>query len=185
MLDVTKKIEKIIDDIIKIEGGYSDHSSDSGGKTRFGITEEVARSFGFRGDMKGLPESVARHIYKTRYITSVGFDMVVSIDPEIGLEIIDTGVNMGSVTAAMFLQRWLNGFNSKNKYSDLFVDGRIGSASISALHGFLDWRGEAGKEALLNGLNCTQGCRYLDITENNKSQRDFLFGWISQRVSRK
>lgn len=35
---------------------------------------------------------------------------------------------------------------------------------------------------LLRGLNSTQACRYLDITEGNKSQRTFLYGWVRNRV---
>jgi lysozyme family protein len=181
--DVGDKIKLIIDQIIATEQGFVDHPSDRGGPTMYGITEAVAHSFEYRGGMNCLPLSLARHIYKTRYIVTPGFDHVVSIDEEVGLEVIDTGVNSGPVVAAIMLQRWLNGFNSKGHYSDLFIDGKIGPVSIDALKVFLSWRGKKGKLVLLRGLNATQGTRFLEITEANKSQRDFLFGWIAVRTS--
>ncbi|WP_353954476.1 putative peptidoglycan-binding domain-containing protein [uncultured Pseudomonas sp.] len=36
---------------------------------------------------------------------------------------------------------------------------------------------------MLRGLNSSQGARYLEITEANKSQRQFLYGWVRARVA--
>ena len=36
---------------------------------------------------------------------------------------------------------------------------------------------------LLRALNGLQAARYLEITETNKTQRRFLFGWIKERVT--
>lgn len=49
------------------EGGYSNHASDPGGKTRYGITEAVARENGYTGAMHELPLDVAKKIAKTKY----------------------------------------------------------------------------------------------------------------------
>ena len=177
------KIKKAIDNIISIEGGYSNHPSDRGGPTKFGITQEVARLYGYTGNMVDMNISEAYKIYEDRYMRKPNFHLVMVIDEDIGFELFDTGVNMGPGTASIFLQRWLNGFNSINLYSDLLVDGRIGNITLNALSIFLKWRGGVlGKKALLRGLNSSQGERYLNITENNKSQRDFLFGWILNRL---
>lgn len=48
--------------------------------------------------------------------------------------------------------------------------------SIAALKVFLKWRGPAGADVLLKALNAIQSAHYLEITENNKSQRVFLYG---------
>ena len=45
------------------EGNYSDHPADPGGKTRYGITEAVARDVGYRGDMRDLPLDLAKRVY--------------------------------------------------------------------------------------------------------------------------
>ena len=52
--------------VVLIEGGYSDNPLDSGGKTKYGITEAVARAYGYTGEMRDLPLSVARAIYHER-----------------------------------------------------------------------------------------------------------------------
>ena len=61
-------IEAIINGVIEVEGGYVNHPSDPGGATNMGITEAVARSAGYKGDMRNLPRSTAYSIYYTRYV---------------------------------------------------------------------------------------------------------------------
>lgn len=59
--------QKIINAIIAREGGYVNDPADSGGPTRYGITEKVARQHGFKGDMRDFPHSLAYCIYADRY----------------------------------------------------------------------------------------------------------------------
>ena len=177
-------IARVIDAILRAEGGYVNDPADKGGETNLGITVAVARAYGYTGSMRDLPVAVARAIYTARYITEPKFDQVLAIHAGIGAEVIDTGVNMGPHRAAEFLQRWLNGFNDTGaRYPSLFVDGRLGAQSLGALDSFLKWRGQDGAAVLLRALNGLQAARYLDITEANKSQRRFLFGWIKERVA--
>jgi lysozyme family protein len=53
--------------IVALEGGYSDDPRDPGGKTKFGITEAVARQHGYIGAMQALPLDVAGEIYRSDY----------------------------------------------------------------------------------------------------------------------
>lgn len=183
MPTINPDIERIISQVIEAEGGYVNNPNDRGGATKFGITEAVARANGYSGKMQDLPLSLAQNIYRQRYVIKPGFDQVAVINTRIAAELVDTGVNMGPARAGEFLQRWLNGFNTGGSgYQDLFVDGNIGPVSIAALKAFLKWRGPAGVDVLLKALNAIQGARYLEITENNKSQRAFLFGWMANRV---
>lgn len=175
--------ERVIDGILAKEKGYVDHPADKGGPTNYGITLAVARANGYQGDMRDMPLGLAREIYRRRYIAEPRFDQVALIDERLGFELIDTGVNMGPDVAANFLQRWLNAFNDTgSRYADLFVDGRIGTVTLQALHAFLRWRGDIGAQVLLRSLNCVQGGRYLAIAEADKSQRVFLYGWMKERV---
>jgi lysozyme family protein len=175
---------KFINDIISKEAGYTNHPSDKGGPTNFGITEAVARANGYSGDMKDLPRAFTERVYAQRYIIAPKFDKVAEINEAIASELIDTGVNMGPTVAAMALQRWLNALNLHgSKYADLFPDGALGPVSLDALRKFLAWRGQDGVKVLLRALNSSQAMRYLEITENNEKQEDFLFGWMLNRVS--
>ena len=113
-------IEEIINDIIRVEGGYSFDSNDAGGETMYGITIAVARANGYTGNMKDIPRKVAYDIYYNQYVVKPGFDKVLAVDSAIAAELVDTGVNMGTVTAGKFLQQALNALNDGgSKYPDL------------------------------------------------------------------
>lgn len=175
-------LDAVIAAVIDSEGDYVNDPDDAGGETRYGITADVARDYGYSGSMRELPRSLAHRIYTDRYIRTPKFDKVFDIDRTIGFELIDTGINMGPARAAEFLQRWLNGLNSSNRYQDLFVDGRVGPRTLDALAAYLAWRGQDGRRVLLRGLNAGQASRYLAITEAKQSQRRFLYGWMLNRV---
>ena len=51
-----------INEIIKVEGGVVNDPNDSGGATNFGITEQVAREYGYTNDMRDLPRVAAVRI---------------------------------------------------------------------------------------------------------------------------
>lgn len=175
--------ERVIDDVIAREQGYVDHADDRGGPTNWGITQAVARANGFDGDMRDLPLSLAREIYRKRYIVRPAFDKVWLASAPIGDELIDTGVNMGPARAAEMLQRVLNAFNQQgSRYADLFVDGHIGEVSLDALRKYLRQRGADGARVMVCALNVLQGSRYFDIAESNPSQESFMYGWIRSRV---
>lgn len=176
-----KVFDQIIDDVLKKEGGYSNDPDDNGGETNYGITAAVWRENGYTGPIKNAPLELARRIYFARYIQRPRFDEIYAINAQVGVELIDTGVNMGPGTAAIFFQRALNGLNLGD-YQDLFVDGAIGKLSIDAFKKFYSRRGVQGCRVMYRLLNGVQANRYLDITERDKRQRKFLFGWILQRV---
>ena len=177
--------------VVMIEGGYSDHPSDSGGKTMYGITEAVARAHGYVGPMNQMPLEFAKRVYKTAYWDINRLDEVSAISPTIAREMFDTGVNMGTGRAATFLQRALTRLNRRGRdYPDLAVDGQVGTITTTALRTFLNARGPGIRAAeservLLELLNCQQGERYLQITETADKNEDFLYGWVLQRVVRR
>jgi len=180
-----QRIDLTLTAVMKAEGWdtYTNDPDDAGKETRWGITVASARANGYLGPMNDLPEAVARAIYRKRYVDEPRFGDVFAIEPNIGAELIDTGVNMGTAMAAMFLQRWLNVFNDTgSRYGDLHVDGRIGTVTLDALRAFLRWRGPQGITVLLRGLNGVQATRYLELTESKPSQRKYLFGWVLNRV---
>ena len=175
---------KFIDDILAKEAGFVDNPDDNGGPTNFGITEAVARKYGWQSRMEDLTEDFARMIYERRYIIDPGFDKIATLSEKIAAELIDTGVNMGPHKASEFLQRLLNALNNKgSRYADMLVDGYVGNVTIENLQKFLRWRGKDGETVLYRGLNGLQTTRYLSIAEGDKSQETFFFGWLLNRVN--
>lgn len=176
--------DKIIENILGKEGGYVNNPDDAGGATRWGVTQKTARANGYTGDMRNLSREDARRILEADYWHGPRFDLVANLSPSIAAELCDTGVNMGPSVQAKWLQRWLNAFNQQQKlYPDLIADGQIGPRTVAALSEFLAARGKEGEEVLLKALNCSQGARYLELTEQRQANETFLYGWLKERVS--
>lgn len=176
-------ISMMLEELVGREGGYVNHPADRGGPTNWGITENVARAYGYKGDMRSLTRSVALEIYRSRYWLAPRFDAVAAYSMPVAEEMFDTGVNMGPGVAARFLQRALNVLNLQGKtYPDVAVDGAIGNMTLSALAAFLKFRGKDGEKVLTRMLNAQQSVRYIEIAENNSIQKAFEFGWQLNRV---
>jgi lysozyme family protein len=177
-------VKNMIDGVIAVEGGYVHDLADSGGETCWGITSKVARAAGYNAEMKNLPRETAFDIYYKQYVVAPGFDLVIPISEAIAEELVDTGVNMGPMVGAKFLQRALNALNDGGtKYLDLVVDGGIGKASLSALAAFLKQRGTLGEEVILKAMNGLQCARYIEIAEAIPKNERFVFGWLANRVA--
>ncbi len=166
-------------DLVRREGDFVNDSSDSGGATRWGITQIVARKNGYLQDMKHFPLVAAITIYEKRYWDKLKLDEVYKYSPEIAEELFDTGVNMGTRRAGEFLQRSLNLLTS----SKLKVDGQIGKKTIKALRKYEKKRGNNGKEVLFKMLNALQGSFYMTLAERRVKDKKFIYGWFAHRVS--
>jgi lysozyme family protein len=176
-------VQTLIDEVIAREGGYSNHPADRGGPTNWGITQQVARAYGYQGDMQALPRAIAAEIYRKLYWTGPKFDSVAAICPEIGAELFDTGINMGPAVAGKFLQRALNALNrGASDYPDIAADGNIGLITLAALKSYRSRRGATGGEILRRALDALQCERYIELAEKSPSQEAFLYGWIANRV---
>lgn len=172
--------ERIINEIIRVEGGYVNDPADSGGETNFGITVTIARNHGYNGPMRDMPVNVAFDIYSAKYWDAVKADDLVELSEAVAEEVVDTSVNMGPSRAGKFLQRALNVLNSEAKlYADLTVDGAIGPATLSALAAYLDQRNEM---VLSRALNCLQGSFYIELAERREKDERFVYGWLKNRV---
>jgi lysozyme family protein len=181
---MTKSIAQLVDEVISREGAYSNHPADKGGPTKFGVTQQVARAYGYKGDMRELPRETAAAIYIARYWTRPGFHLVAERYEKVAEELFDTGINMGPGKAVEFLQRALNALNrGASDYPDMTVDNDIGPVTLHALDGYKNRRGSKGEAVLLKALDALQGARYIEITEGRPANEAFLYGWLANRVS--
>lgn len=102
------------------EGGYVCHPDDPGGATNWGVTLKVAREAGYLGDMRDLPQSVARAIYRARYWDKAQCD---ALPASVRFHVFDMAVNSGVSAAAKILQRSVG----------VKDDGLIGPATLEAV----------------------------------------------------
>lgn len=94
--------DQAFDALLVHEGGYSDNAADPGGKTRYGVTEAVARKSGYAGDMRELPLDFAKRLYFEGYWKPAGCEEW----PEaIRFDVFDVAVNSGIGTAIKMVQR--------------------------------------------------------------------------------
>lgn len=169
--------------IDKIEGEYSDDAADSGGKTKYGITEATARRRGYVRAMRDLPRSIAISIYTTEYWNKLRLTYVAQQYPRVAYKLFDIGVNCGTGRAGQFLQRALNVLNNRGKYyKDIAVDGAIGPASVGAFDAFASRRRRAGHRVLYNALNSLQGAYYISLAEAREKDETWVFGWLRNRI---
>lgn len=169
---------------VGVEGGYSNHPSDPGGETMFGITIKVARLYGYQGDMRAMPLAVAKQIYRTKYWDLIHLDQVDAVSQVIANECFDTAVSMGVGVPIPYLQGWLNALNRQAvDYPDIPEDGLFGAASAAALRAFLAKRGAMAEKVMLIALNADQAVRYRQIVKAKPTSEDFLWGWLLNRVA--
>ena len=176
-------IDSMIDATIGREGGYSNHPADTGGPTRWGITERVARANGYQGDMRALSRETAVLIYKTQYLIRPGFADVAALSPRIGEELFDSGVNIGPARPALWFQMALNALNNGGTlYGDVAEDGDVGPGTLAAFKAYLRARGADAESVMLKVLNGLQLAFYIDISRSRAANEAFTFGWVRARV---
>lgn len=111
------------------EGGYANRrrTDDPGGKTMWGVTEAVARAAGYLGDMQGLPQETAKHIYQASYWDPLKID---KLPEELRYSVFDASVNNGQKQAARWLQRAIG----------VTDDGTIGPITLAATQALPVWQ---------------------------------------------
>ena len=164
------RFERIFDYLLRVEGGYSDDKHDKGGKTKFGIIEEEARDFGYKGDMQDLTKDFAKNIYLKKYYLGNKLDKV--INDKVALSICDWAVNSGR-NGTKNAQIAINQLTNAN----LDVDGIIGSKTLEALN-------SVDSDKFLEVYHNLQRIYYKGKVEADRTQEGFLTGWLN-RVQRK
>lgn len=104
--------------LIGNEGKYVDNPSDPGGITNWGVTQRVARAWGYTGDMRDLPLQTAQQIAKKLYWDPYQCDQ---FDPRIGFQVFDTAYNGGHPA------QWLQ------QAAGVTADGIIGAITVAAV----------------------------------------------------
>lgn len=175
--------QKIINHTMGLEGGEVNHPDDSGGHTKYGVTEALARATGYQGSMADLSYTTAFFILDNEFWQPLKLDNIVLQSQLIATELFDSSVNCSPKQAATWLQVALNAFNKKaTLYPDLITDGILGSKTLSALSTYLQERGRYGEVVMNRALNAQQGQFYLDLTQRREKDESFVFGWFKHRV---
>ena len=165
----SKRLEKCLDYIFQVEGGYSNHPNDKGGATKYGIIQAEARRHGYTGDMKNFTKDKAKEIYTKDYYYKNKLDQIK--DDRVALSVFDWTVNSGG--AKKEIQKMLN-----NEYGyNLSTDGVIGEQTLAALNA-------VNPDSLLKSISTTQRKYYDALVQKNPKNKSFQKGWHN-RIARK
>lgn len=146
--------------VLRAEGDTSDHPSDMGGYTHWGLSSKSYPDL----DLAKLTLVQAMEIYKRDFWDPIQGD---ELPPSLALVLFDWAVNSGVKTASEALQRALG--------ADLVVDGIIGRRSLAAVE-------KADLPALI--------CKLLQWRSDDRikqarrpDQAVFLTGWLRRIIA--
>lgn len=105
------------DDVLGSEGAFVDNAADPGGATRWGITQRVARAWGYTGPMEELPQATAREIAYAQYWDPYRCN---ELPQGVALQVFDAAYNGGHPV------QWLQ------LAVGVKVDGHLGPLTVAA-----------------------------------------------------
>jgi len=152
-------IGELITDLLKVEGGQTDDPTDSGGRTKFGISKKAFPHL----NIFDITEDQARDIYKDRYFRGPGFD---KLPAEIQAAMFDYGVNSGPAIATKALQRVV-GVNA---------DGALGPMTLAQVATF-------PPADLLLGVTRERSRMLCNLVQRRPKDVKFVEGWIMRALS--
>jgi len=160
-----------IDEIIRREGEDKETNDpdDSGGRTKYGISEQANPEAWADGDVS---YAEARTIYEKVYILAEKFNLIP--DETLKHQVIDFGVPSGPDTAARLLQQVVG----------VPVDGSIGPKTIEAITKYPDGK-LFGKPVpgivLLNlAFRDAREIFYATLAKRRPKDLKFLLGWLKR-----
>lgn len=155
---MTTPFEFAVNYVIANEGGYSDHPTDGGGQTMWGITRSTAEQFGLNFDELTLAQ--AKSIYRQDYWRFDGIR-----DRRLAAKCLDVTVNFGLVGGTRVLQRACGAED----------DGVYGPNTEAKLS-------NPGTDEMLERIAAAAADRYVDICRDKPTQLVFLKGWIRRAI---
>ena len=181
---------------LSAEGLISNNPADKGGFTYKGISQTKHPSWsgwkiidsilpslaskrrGTEGEVLNSNQQLnhlVQEFYHSEFWNKIQGDLLPS--QLIADELFDSSINLGVPVASEFLQRTINLLNrNTHLYSDITVDGIIGSKTLAALNKCISVNSE---KLVFNLLNFYQAKRYIEIMERDRTQEIFI-GWFSR-----
>lgn len=171
---------KAVTIILSHEGGFSNHESDPGGATNFGISLRWLKSEGMYGDLdddgdvdiddiKAIDVGTATRIYHDKWWNKYHYDRFV--DCSIATKVFDMSVNMGGNRAHRILQHALNALGS-----NLVIDGIVGPITMKSTN-------IEDPAILLEELRDEQKRFYLRLIAKRPGMVVFRKGWLRRAAA--
>lgn len=152
------------------EGGYSNDAADSGGPTKFGITQyDLSQWNGHPAsvqEVKDMPLATAKAIYRKHYWDSLSLGLIV--DQGVAECMFDIGVVRGIGVPPKYAQLICH-----NHGAGLVKDGHLGPKTIAAIN-MID------PSIFIREFEADVEAGFQSIVANKPTQRVFLKGWLNR-----
>jgi len=161
--------------LLSHEGGYSDHKTDEGGPTKYGISLRFLKNSGLDingdgkidiDDIRALNLQNAEQIYKEKFWDKYNFNAIKNID--VAKKIFDLAVNMGPQEAIIILQKAINSF----RCHELCLDGVLEDATLAATNVF--------GALLLPPIKEEAAAYYKNLVKKFPYLQMYLTGWLKR-----
>lgn len=158
--------DRIIECIFAVEGYVSDHKADTGGYTKYGISQKAHPEV----DVRNMTLEDAKRIYYRKYWLPNRCDQQSF---KVALFVMDMAVNSGNKAAAKALQRCTNLALAGTGNKPLAVDGIIGECTLMESK-------HVPEDTLVSILLAYRISFYFNLVHKNPSQKVFLKGWMNR-----
>lgn len=161
--------DKVFENLMELEGYYSNDKDDNGGETKFGISKNSFPEI----DIFNLTEEEAKEIYRNNYWLRNHCNDIK--DKKIASKVFDIAVNCGSGNAGLFIQRAINEVIKEERIAikSLSTDGQIGPITIATLNSLNE------KKNIMNYLIFELTAYYLKVSKR-KNNIKYLRGWLKR-----
>lgn len=174
-----KRFSRALEVLFEIEGGYSDHPMDKGGKTKYGVTEVLWIRYCRMQNVEpcrigDLTRGQAAAVYRDIFWRPCRCDYLLS--PKIAYRVFDTAVHAGVRTGSQVLQRAYNAIQPNEVMPDLEVDGVIGPMTVGAVNDITP----RYETALIEAQDFYTVEHYMRV-----AQPVFIRGWLNRIAKRR
>lgn len=169
--------------VLDNEGGYSNHSSDPGGRTNYGITEETARQHGIQ--IGSITRDDALMIYHTTYWHPAMNDIN---HQRIATKLLDLRVQFGPEKGVRIAQEALNVLRLSGTELWVEVDGKLGPKTIAAFNALAEQ--SIGTDNMLTvnywmrAAVAVSARSYCNQAIHTPAKLDFIYGWLQRAIRR-
>jgi lysozyme family protein len=160
--------ERMIQDVLKHEGGYTNHPNDSGGETKFGISKRKYPHL----DIKSLSLDQAKKIYYYDYYVAPNISAVTPVSPKLASKLLDAQVHTGKAVA--FLHKALKDMGHETQYT-----GKVTNEMLLCVKKIID-NGKLNE--LIDRICQHQSEYYKAVIEKNPKNKVFERNWLTVRA---
>lgn len=114
-------INKFFPKVMKFEGGYVDDPADSGGRTKYGVTQRTWISFGGKKDIADITEQDAMAVMKSLFWDKCKGDLIEN-------------QSLAEMVVDWFWGSGYSGIKAMQRALNLKTDGIVGPATLHALN---------------------------------------------------